>query len=63
MLYEAARDDLNEAIALMDEMKENDYDVSLTGVLIVNLYIALEDAIESVGRKTSDVAKTISYLQ
>ena len=63
MMYEATRDDLNDAIALMDEMKEKGYDVSLTDILIANLSKTLQEAIENVEKSLYDVAVNISYLQ
>ena len=63
MLYEATRDDLQDAVLLMNKMKERGYNVSLTDVLIANLNITLEEAIQRFEKSLDDVANNITYLQ
>ena len=63
MLYEATRDDLQDAVLLMNKMKERGYNVSLTDVLITNLNITLEEAIQRFEKSLDDVADNITYLQ
>ena len=63
MLYDMIRDDLQDAISLMNEMKGKGYNVSLTDILIANLNITLEKTNESIIESLSDVAENISYLQ
>ena len=63
MLYEATRDDLQDAVLLMNKMKERGYNVSLTDVLITNLNITLEEAIQRFEKSLDDVANNITYLQ
>ena len=63
MLYEATRDDLQDAVLLMNKMKERGYNVSLTDVLITNLNITLEEAIQRFEKSLDDIADNITYLQ
>ena len=63
MLYEATRDDLQDAVLLMNKMKERGYNVSLTDVLIANLNITLEEAIQRFEKSLDEVADNITYLQ
>ena len=63
MLYEATRDDLQDAVLLMNKMKERGYNVSLTDVLIANLNITLEEAIQRFEKSLDDAADNITYLQ
>ena len=63
MLYDATRDDLQDAVLLMNKMKERGYNVSLTDVLIANLNITLEEAIQRFEKSLDDVADNITYLQ
>ena len=63
LLYEATRDDLQDAVLLMNKMKERGYNVSLTDVLIGNLSITLEEAIQRFEKSLDDIANNITYLQ
>ena len=63
MLYEATRDNLQDAVLLMNKMKERGYNVSLTDVLIANLSITLEEAIQRFEKSLDDIANNITYLQ
>ena len=63
MLYEATRDDLQDAVLLMNKMKERGYNVSLTDVLIANLSNTLEEAIQRFEKSLDDIANNITYLQ
>ena len=63
LLYDLTREDLIDAICLMDNMKEEGYNVSLTDVLIANLNISIEDTVERLERSLYNVADSISYLQ
>lgn len=63
MLYEATRDDLQDAVLLMNKMKERGYNVSLTDVLIANLNNTLEEAIQRFEKSLDDIADNITYLQ
>ena len=63
LLHEETRDDLQDAILLMNKMKERGYNVSLTDVLITNLNITLEEAIQRFEKSLDDVADNITYLQ
>ena len=63
MLYEATRDNLQDAVLLMNKMKERGYNVSLTDILIANLNITLEEAIQRFEKSLDEVADNITYLQ
>ena len=63
LFYESTREDLQDAVRLMNKMKESGYNVSLTDVLIANLNITLEEAIQRVEKSLDDAAVNISYLQ
>ncbi len=63
MLYDMIRDDLQDAVLLMNKMKERGYNVSLTDVLIANLNITLEEAIQRFEKSLDDIANNITYLQ
>ena len=63
LLDEETRDDLQDAVLLMNKMKERGYNVSLTDVLITNLNITLEEAIQRFEKSLDDVADNITYLQ
>ena len=63
LLDEETRDDLQDAVLLMNKMKERGYNVSLTDVLITNLNITLEEAIQRFEKSLDDAADNITYLQ
>lgn len=63
LFYESTREDLQDAVRLMNKMKESGYNISLTDVLIANLNITLEEAIQRVEKSLDDAAVNISYLQ
>lgn len=63
LFYESTREDLQDAVRLMNKMKESGYNVSLTDVLIANLNITLEETIQRVEKSLDDAAVNISYLQ
>lgn len=63
LLDEETGDDLQDAVLLMNKMKEQGCNVSLTDVLIANLNITLEEAIQRFEKSLDDVADNITYLQ